>query len=352
MKIVLVSTQDIRNRDKFLSDPLVELGHEVIVCRTFVALLKEVISDRGKAKLYITVGVGLSSVLGLIYCKIAKILFVVRLGGDPVGDIRSRISAVQSTGRSAYLHKIRLIIVKAILKNADHALVVSNSIAGQISPTWMLRDKISVLPQYVRGERIPFDCKYRSPNKVRFLTVTNLNYKEKAEGVVSLIDAMVSFVGKSNKGMSPEIIFEIAGDGAEKSTVDDRISKLSVGGGIGLTVTALGHVSDMDALYRRSEIFLYSSKRDAVPNVLLEARRHGLVCVLYKSDLDIDVFSDKLDGYVVSSVNDLSNAIQEIIDSEDSCNELAKLSEHRLWQKHSPEKIAWTMRTWLDSLSL
>ena len=65
----------------------------------------------------------------------------------------------------------------------------------------------------------------------------------------------------------PQLRLRIAGEGVERSRLEALIQELDCGGQIEL----LGHLSDVRELLETSDAFVLSSRREAFPNVVLEA---------------------------------------------------------------------------------
>lgn len=348
MNIIIVSSGDLRNREKFLVEPLQKLHHRVITCKSTSELLRQICIERRKVDLIMCVGIGLSASIAYIASHIVKARFGVRTGGDVIGDIQSRIDFEASDFFKSKFHQIRHILARNLLQRVKYMVVVSPALVAKLEP-YTAQDCIyTVIPQPVRGEYIPIQYKSQSSEVMTFLTATNLQYKEKAEGVVALINAFEKICKNDYDSKLPKIRLVVAGDGPARSIVDKRVAELDELDGFESSM--LGYVSDMEALYKQHDVFIYCSSRDAVPNVLLEARRFSLICVVYESDLSPEVFSHGLDGYIANSEGDILDLLLNQLSSRNNRSNILKHSHKRLWDRHSSLAVETRVKGWIDSI--
>ncbi|MGB0652294.1 MAG: glycosyltransferase family 4 protein [Thermoplasmatota archaeon] len=103
----------------------------------------------------------------------------------------------------------------------------------------------------------------------RLVTVTNLNYQEKADALAAMAGSLHDLPG--------DWTWRIVGDGAHRATLEAATA------GLGDRVTftgALAHeevIAELDA----ADLFLYGSHLDAMPRAVQEAQARGLPALVY-----------------------------------------------------------------------
>jgi glycosyltransferase involved in cell wall biosynthesis len=165
-------------------------------------------------------------------------------------------------------------------------------------------NKIFVLPQYCDGPAITHD--YRVEGALRLLTVTNLQYAEKAEGVAWLIRQLVEFCRVNDVLLE----FRIAGGGQHLSDVTRFLSVIELPPN--LKVFPKGFVSSLDVCYKEADVFLYHSRLDALPNVILESKRYGLPLLANDSDEFREIVSHKSNGLLYRDADSFQDYLSSL----------------------------------------
>lgn len=274
MKVGVIAADELRDRQKFISKPLLAAGHDVRVIKTrpFISFSCSLASFllKNRPDIIIFMGAGPKELLALGFIRLAGVPFAVRLGGDRLRDIES--VAVSFWNDRRYLawvkYKLQKYAVWLFLKETSAGIVVNETlakrVANQLKPTY----RLFVIPQFCEGPSVVKDHGLNTP--VKLITVANFRYSEKAEVVIWLIDKVNHFV--LNSGFS--ITLQIAGAGLHLESVKAFLDSHEIADR--LTVELLGFVTDLDSYYRNADVFLYRSFHDATPNVILESKRYGL----------------------------------------------------------------------------
>jgi glycosyltransferase involved in cell wall biosynthesis len=172
-----------------------------------------------------------------------------------------------------------LAVGKAVLKEADKILVVSNATKRYVSSLGADPEKITVLYngvdmgrfKPVTGAKEAVRKKLGIPsNAVVVITVRRLVYKN---GVDTLIDSAHIAIKKN-----PRLVFLVVGQGPDFAQVKTRVEQL----GIGSNLRLVGFVSDADLplYYNAADFFVLPSKSgEGLPLVALEAMACGLPVV-------------------------------------------------------------------------
>jgi glycosyltransferase involved in cell wall biosynthesis len=105
---------------------------------------------------------------------------------------------------------------------------------------------------------------------IRLLTVTNLNYREKAQGVILIAGALERLLGR--QASATGIQYDVVGGGYQLEFLRQAI-------GANAAIRLHGRSDNVAEFYRRADIFVYCSTLDGYPLVLCEAQSFGLPIV-------------------------------------------------------------------------
>lgn len=89
--------------------------------------------------------------------------------------------------------------------------------------------------------------------------------------------------------------FELAGEGPEKSRIDEHIAACAVGG----VFHFRGHVVDMGGFYKGLDIYLNTSVHEGIPMTILEAMACGLPVVAPKVGGISEIITDDVEGFLI-----------------------------------------------------
>ena len=140
------------------------------------------------------------------------------------------------------------------------------------------------------------------------------------KGFDLLIDAVAQLI---NQGQDLQLV--IAGEGPEKENLQSQIDRL----GMTERIKLLGFCQDTRAFYETLDLFVLSSHREGLPNVVLEAMAVGAPVVATAVDGVPRIITDEHDGKLISagSAETLRDAISELIAHPEH---LASFSQHGL----------------------
>lgn len=178
------------------------------------------------------------------------------------------------SGLNILEHLNDLTIGKAVLKDADRIVVVSNKTREYVHNLVEDKSKISVIYNGVDTNYFHPTNKVESRKKLDLpknrkiiLSVRRLVYKN---GLDTLIES-VRYIAKEH----PDVLFVVAGKGPSKKLIEDRIKESRIEENINLT----GFVRDelLPIYYNAADYFvLPSASGEGLPLVLLEAMACGL----------------------------------------------------------------------------
>lgn len=111
----------------------------------------------------------------------------------------------------------------------------------------------------------------------------------------------------------PDWQWKILGEGEDRPSLEQKIHDAHLDG----RLTLEGRVDDVDAYYRRSAMFVMTSRFEGLPMVLLEAKAHRLPLVSFDCPTGpAEIVEDGINGALVllEDIDAMAKAINELID--------------------------------------
>jgi glycosyltransferase involved in cell wall biosynthesis len=167
-------------------------------------------------------------------------------------------------------------------------------------------DDAIVIPNAIQVHDYP-EIEHQPKNELNIVTMTNLNFKEKADGIIDLLE-LICVICRST---SERINFTVIGGGkyferVKESHHHHRVQE-------NLTVNFSGFVPDPKPLLLKSDIFIYCSYLDNFPNVILEAMAVGLPVITNRIGAVDEMIRSGHDGFVVNDCEDYTNVLQNLM---------------------------------------
>ncbi len=348
MKVMIIAADEPRNRQKFISIPLVLGGHDVFViltkpftsfCNRLVRLL---FNDR--VDVVIFMGTGPKELLSYSLLKILKLPVVIRMGGDRLRDLDSVAQSNWKKGRYLIWMRYRMdtCIAKCFLSQMDKAIIVNEALGSRIHNQLKIPGQTFVVPQFCEGTLVK--RKYDINPQIEILTVTNLRFIEKAKGVIWIIEQLA----QTARNMAVPIHFQVLGSGLHLSDIKDYLELLDKSEF--LTVTLAGFITELDDYYSNADIFIYHSKHDATPNVILESKRFSLPLLANKCEEFSNIVEHDVSGLLYRDAEDFQMLLKQLIMKKELRRKIGKgaLREHKL--KFSIEAIKEKIESTLMSI--
>ena len=126
-------------------------------------------------------------------------------------------------------------------------------------------------------------------------------------------DLLIKAVANLNRA-GRDVPLAIAGDGDARESLQELISQLDCGDKVKL----LGFVKDTQLVYQAADMFVLSSYREGLPNVVLEAMASGVPVLSTNIAGMPTLVEDGVNGKLIEpgSVEALQNSIDELLDDE------------------------------------
>ncbi len=322
MKILIITTRDKRERYRFLSEPLAKIENvKITLFRNDENILNFIVKSLFYAvrnrdfNLILVYGGDFKSLFWTFLARtVVKAKVICRLGGDPIVIRKKVIKTVLANHKFFRYVKLAInyFITKILLRCIDGAVVVNKSLIVSLKKYTREGIPIAVIPQPIavkeRAENSFFTAKRE---EFHLLTVTNLSYRDKYEGVCMVIKNL-SEEFKSNYG-SARIVYDILGGGYYLEKLKKFLEKYTDLPD-NLKINMHGYVERTEPFYKNADLFIYSSTVDATPNVLLEAQSYGLALLvnsyepfynILKEDVNALFFDDRAGVIFRSKFNEL-----------------------------------------------
>jgi len=256
----------------------------------------------------------LTAVVALFVRKIYHIPVIVTFRGSDI-----------SLGNSSYFAKL---LIRISVKYCEQVICISKALKTILIDQYNCPiEKISVIPNGISDEFINLSIKQNFSSPVRLMFIGNLT-KNKS------VDVILKSLGNLK---APDFLLTIIGSGPEES----HLTKLSNNLGISSNVRFLGHLppEEIPDLLQDSDIFVFSSKAEGRPNVILEAMAAGKPVIASNIQGINDLISDGNTGllYTYGNTTELHSRIIEIIDNP----ELAHRLGQRARQHISDLELTW-----------
>ena len=107
----------------------------------------------------------------------------------------------------------------------------------------------------------------------------------------------------------------IAGEGEERESLEALINKLDISDKVILP----GLIKDIELYYKKSSIYVLSSRSEGYPGALCEAMGYGCSCIAFDCVTGPkEIITDNIDGLLVeaNNIDNLSISIQQLIDDK------------------------------------
>jgi glycosyltransferase involved in cell wall biosynthesis len=189
---------------------------------------------------------------------------------------------------------------RVVLRTAKAVVAPSHNLRKLITGDWSLpRKLLSYIPNGVDTELYsPAGTLDDARAKIAIGTAGHLRL-EKNQG------ALIRAFATASRQIGERSQLLISGEGAERSRLQKEIEQTGLTGSAHL----LGHIDQMNAFYRRLDIFALSSLTEQMPVCILEAMASGLPIVSTRVGDIPEMVADENRPFLVSNDQDLASAM-------------------------------------------
>ena len=180
------------------------------------------------------------------------------------------------------------------------------------------------------------------------LTVTNLKYREKYDGLLTVVDELEPLLRENST-----LGFVIAGSGrflASLETVLDERFESDVRG----RIYTPGYVDSISDLYAAADVFVYVSYRDGYPNAVLEAQTAELPVVANAAHGMRDQIVDGESGFLIDpgERGQLRTRVQSLLENPSLRQQIGTRARERVLAENSPEVVSQQLERTLKNIVL
>ncbi|SER55564.1 Glycosyltransferase involved in cell wall bisynthesis [Butyrivibrio fibrisolvens] len=209
-----------------------------------------------------------SGPVGYVLKKKYHLPYVIRFGGGDIPGFQDRFTSV---------YKLIGPCIKAIWKNAD-ALVANSQGLKKMAMDFYDKKNIMIIPNGANVRAFSTDAGdsdlQHDQNDIRLLFVSRLIERKGLQDILPQMKELADRCYSTGK----TIHFDIVGDGPYREVLEDIVSRY----GITDIVTFHGQKSkaELPAYYSAADIFIFPSRKEGMPNVVLEAMSYGLPVIM------------------------------------------------------------------------
>ena len=213
-----------------------------------------------------------SGPLGYYLKKKYHIPYVIRFGGGDIPGFQDRF---------AFVYKAIGPAIRILWKNAD-ALVANSQGLKKLAENFYDKKEILVIPNGAevrafsdvpaseRGERDDDAC--------HLLFVSRLIERKGLQDILPQLKEVIEKCNSAGKASATDLTLDIVGDGPYRATLEAMVREL----GIADHVKFHGQKSkeQLPHFYSGADIFLFPSRKEGMPNAVLEAMSYGLPIIM------------------------------------------------------------------------
>lgn len=356
--IVVLAAQDKRKRYRFILDPLLLIKDVKVTFITEKTVYKTIsrflaLRKKNPCDLIIFAHIDIFLALLLPLFSFLKIKCIIRFGGDLKEDFANRLAIARIRRQPIHLvgHTIKFMAMIILINFADGYIVVSSYLRWKIKK-YILKDKskIFIIPQYIKScggtytRSFPKDL---IQPRLKLLTVSNLNNEVKSNCLKTIIKYLMELKEYNTYIES----YKIAGGGVYLDYLDKVIEK-ERRNDIEIQLMGNQNKRGLKKLYQESDILVYASLNDYLPNVLLEAQCFGMAIITNRYKPICDMLDENANAvfYDLNSKNEFSAGIMKLLRDKELINELGRNNYYDVKTKYSVESISGRLNVMLKRL--
>ncbi len=287
--------------------------------------------------------------MGLVVSLLAsrhEIPVVARLVGDTWrGYEQPALSEIETVSdlKRYFLHRASLHLDRYIFNRAAGFVTVSHELKTvAASRTGCPPERIGVVPvpmtvdTLTQGSATAGRTSHDIDEERIILTVTNLRFPEKFEGVkLALSELQPLLAADDNLG------YVVAGSGRFLDPLETVVNETVADRRVRQQVSTLGHVENVADLYALADVFVYVSYRDGYPNAVLEAQTAALPVVANEAHGMCDQIVDDETGYLVDpgKQGQLRSRVASLLESPPERRRIGEQARARVLRENTPETI-------------
>lgn len=208
------------------------------------------------------------------------------------------------------------------MKIADVVVVPSKFLKEDLinkNSKWKLKQAI-IIPNGVKLEE---KAELKNKKDIRIITATNFSFPIKSRGVLKLVKAISEVSPKKIDKLDKKIVFEIFGEGHFLEEIKEQSKELIKQKNNNINIKFKGFSKNLKKEFLNTDLFLYWSKHDNMPNSVIEAMSYGLPIICNDVGAIKEIIKTSKEG-IISTEKNLVNNIEKLILNYSKRKELGK----------------------------
>lgn len=243
-----------------------------------------------------------SGPIGYFLKKKYKLPYVIRFGGGDIPGFQDRFTQV---------YKFISPVIKKIWKSAD-ALVANSQGLKELAENFYSKKEILVIPNgadlfdYDSGKESKLES---TPNTINLLFVSRLIERKGLQDIIPYMSKVRDYCQSRGKSL----ILHIVGNGPYKNSLQELVNKNSLQNIVNFH--GQKNKSELPAYYKTADIFIFPSRKEGMPNVVLEAMSYGLPILMTPCQGSDELINGN--GYIANA-NEFAEYIIKMLSDQDA----------------------------------
>ena len=200
-------------------------------------------------------------------------------------------------------------------------------------------DTVKFRPAESDEERRRARCALGLPDKSIVCFVGIMDARKNVDGILRVWRSVV------RSGVVGHLVLigpEPLDNDGKRSTFCEQLRRFVADEGLADTVTFAGRQADVASYLQSADIFFFPSRREGMPNVLLEAMASGLACVASSIGGSVDLIEHGRTGYLASLDDEegMAGIIQALLGDAERSRELGRAARQAVVDGFSLEVTA------------
>lgn len=248
-----------------------------------------------------------SGIIGYWLKKRYKLPYIIRFGGGDIPGFQERFK---------YIYKVIGPALKVIWKDAN-ALVANSEGLREFARKFYDRKAIDIIYNGVDIEKFYPNYDKRKPEQINLLFISRLIERKGLQFIIPELKSIQS-------GTDKQIKLTVVGDGPYREKLEELVEQY----GVTDMVTFIGQKDKEELLpyYQAGDIFVFPSKREGMPNAVLEAMACGLPVIMTPCEGSKELIEG---NGVIASAEEMGKTLKNVVGNAQQLEVWSKESRNR-----------------------